>query len=249
MLTLTQLLEACNQLYPKCADSSYNGLQVEGQKHIARVATAVSADLATIEHAIQSGVQALIVHHGLFWERSSPCLTHALGRRARALLEAEVSLLAYHLPMDMHRQVGNNWGAANDLVLRDLQPFGSCGGLSIGVCGEIQPEPWQTFLQRVERYYGCQARHAPGGPQMIRRVAILSGSGHKFLEEAALLGCDALITGTGDEPQWHIAREMGIHLIAIGHAASERIGPKRLTKWLREELGCETIFLEDQNPF
>jgi dinuclear metal center YbgI/SA1388 family protein len=249
MLTLTQLVQTCNQLYPACADVSFNGLQIEGQPHLSRVATAVSADLLTIEKAIQADCQALIVHHGLFWERSNPCLVGYLGQRVRRLMEAQISLLAYHLPMDLHPDVGNNWSAARELGMQDLEPFGSQGSLQIGVAGHIVPTPAVRLLAILENYYGQPLRHAPASADLISQVAILSGGGHRWIEEAAARGCQALITGTADEPQWHLARELGIHLFAVGHAASERIGPRHLARWLPDHLPIEAIFLQDDNPF
>jgi dinuclear metal center YbgI/SA1388 family protein len=249
MLTLTQLVQTCNQLYPMCSDVSFNGLQLAGQHHVSRIATAVSADLLTIEKAIQTNCQALIVHHGLFWERSNPCLVGSLGQRVRRLMEAQVSLLAYHLPMDLHQEVGNNWSAAREIGMQDLEPFGVQGALYIGVAGQIVPTPAIRLLAILEHYYGQPLRHAPGGIEPISRVAILSGGGHRWLEEAAARGCQALITGTADEPQWHLARELGVHLFAVGHSASERVGPKHLARWLPEHLPVEAIFLADENPF
>lgn len=249
MLTLTQLVQTCNQLYPDCSDVSPNGLQVEGQAHVARIATAVSADQKTIHAAIQAGCQALIVHHGLLWERSPMRLVGPMAQRVRLLMEANISLLAYHLPMDLQPQIGNNWKAALDLGLAQLTPFGSSNGLRIGVVGECaaaSPEQWR---QQLQQYYGNTARHAPADVQNITRVAILSGGGHRWIEEAAEAGCQALVTGTVDEPQWHQARELGVHLFALGHAATERIGPRALARWLSEQTPCEAIFLEDDNPF
>jgi dinuclear metal center YbgI/SA1388 family protein len=249
MLTLAQLVQTCNQLYPNCPDGSFNGLQIEGQPHVSRVATAVSADLHTIDQAIQADCQALIVHHGLFWERSNPCLVGFLGRRAKRLLETGISLLAYHLPMDIHAQIGNNWTAAQQLGMSSLQPFGRNAGLCLGVQGLIGPMPVDTLHKVLENYYGNNLRHAAGSGKTIQRLAILSGGGHRWLEEAAEAGCDALVTGTADEPQWHQARELGVHLFAVGHSASERVGPKALAHWLAEHAHVEAIFLQDENPF
>jgi dinuclear metal center YbgI/SA1388 family protein len=249
MLTLTQLVQTCNQLYPDCPDASLNGLQLEGQSHVARIATAVSADSRTIQAAIQAGCQALIVHHGLFWDRSPIRIVGPMAKRVRLLMEAQLSLLAYHLPMDLHPQIGNNWKAARDLGLAQLEPFGSSQGLRIGVVGEMAAASPTHLLECLQGYYGNVPRHAPAQIERITRVAILSGGGHRWLEEAAEAGCQALITGTVDEPQWHQARELGVHLFALGHAATERVGPRALARWLSEQTPCEAIFIEDDNPF
>lgn len=249
MLTLTQLVQACNQLYPNCPDAALNGLQIEGQAKISRIATAVSADVKTIQAAIQASCQALIVHHGLFWDRSPTRLVGPMATRVRLLMEANINLLAYHLPMDLQPQIGNNWKAAYDLGLGKLEPFGGSNGLRIGVMGELTTTTPTELRKRLEEYYGNTARCASAEVGHITRIALLSGGGHRWLEEAAESGCQALVTGTVDEPQWHQARELGVHLFALGHAATERVGPRALARWLSEQMSCETIFLEDDNPF
>ncbi|MFZ4098739.1 MAG: Nif3-like dinuclear metal center hexameric protein [Chlamydiia bacterium] len=249
MLTLPQLIEACNALYPPVNDCAPHGLQVAGCREIDRVAVAVTADLRTIQRASEEGCQALIVHHGLYWDKSSPCLVEWLGRRAGALMRTGISLLAYHLPMDLHQEVGNNWPAARDLGLAHLQPFGSCGAHRLGVIGEADEASVGEWLAKVGEYYGSTVRWAKAARPKVRRVAIVSGAGQRYIEEAQQARADLLITGVADEPQWHLAKELDVHFFAVGHAASERVGPRRLADWLQERLPVQARFLMDDNPF
>lgn len=243
---LHHLLEA---LYPPVpGDAALYGLQVEGQASIQRVATAVSADLKTIEAAIEGGSQALIVHHGLFWEKAVPPIQGVLRQRLIALLKNEINLWAFHLPMDLHREVGNNWNAAKELHLKELQPFGLYANTFIGVVGEGSATSPLDWKEKLKQYYRNEIRHASGGNRLIQRIAIVSGGGHRSLEEAHAKGCQALVTGLCDEPQWALAAELGVDLFAVGHAASERIGPKALAQWLSQK-GIPSQFLADANPF
>ncbi len=240
MITLQELIARLDGIYRPCDFNDFcpNGLQVTGKEEIEKIATGVSASLATIEAAIEAGADALIVHHGLFWNASSPVLKGPQYEKIRRLMEARCSLLAYHLPMDAHQDVGNNWPAAADLGLRDLEPF-----CEFGVMGKMAAKDREALVRQVEGYYEHPAHAALGGPDQIERVAILSGGGHKTLAQAADLGLDCLITGSFDEPQWHMAFEEGIHFLAMGHSATERVGPRLLADQL------EAQFIDVKNPF
>lgn len=222
-----------------------NGLQIEGKPLVKRIGCAVTASLHVIEQAREEGIDALVVHHGLYWKRESPLPVGILGKRLRTLIAGEISLLAYHLPMDAHPEIGNNWKAAEELGFQECRPF--AGGL--GVAGVVPSASIDGWIEKLEGYYHHPVRHAPGGAEEIRRIGLVSGGAHRMIDEAVEAGLDLFITGTADEPTWHIAREGGIHLCAVGHFNSERVGPRALAEWLRQHTSCEILFLDEVNPF
>ncbi len=230
-------------------DFCQNGLQVEGKQQIHRVATAVSASYDTLQKAAQLQVDALIVHHGLFWQRDSHVIEGVKKKKLQLLFENGISLFAYHLPLDIHRKVGNNWAAAAEMGWRDLAPFGVLDKMAIGVRGKIAPCEREAFADLLEKYYGHPAACAFGGRQKIETVALVSGGAHKLIVEAAKEGIDAFITGSFDEPVWHLAFEEKINFFALGHSATERVGPIALANYLREALKIETLFIDVPNPF
>jgi dinuclear metal center YbgI/SA1388 family protein len=249
MISRTELTNFLNGLLLAKPWNDYgpNGLQVEGSEQISRIATAVSANLETIEAAIEWGAQALVVHHGLFWKADEMRLCGWMARRVNLLLQNQLSLYAYHLPLDVHPEVGNNWGAALDLKWKQLQPFGSVNGVAIGVRGEIDLSI-RALKQQLEAYYGHSALHCAGGPDQITRVALVSGTGYRAFQEAIDSGVQCLITGVVDEPVWHWAREGGVHVLALGHCATEKVGPIKLATCLHKKTGIECRFLDIENP-
>jgi dinuclear metal center YbgI/SA1388 family protein len=236
----------CGSFHDKC----HNGLQVEGRREVRSVATAVTASLDSIEAAVAAGADALIVHHGLFWEGWPGRITGTLHQKVELLIKHRISLLAYHLPLDAHRELGNNWVAAGALGLVELAPFGDYNGMAIGVRGRL-PEPLlQTaWVSRVEAYYGQKGRAALFGPERITSTAIISGGAHRYQEEAIEAGLDGFITGTGDAPNWLLSKEHQRLFLAMGHEATERIGVRALAVHLQTQCGLETRFLPDSNTF
>ncbi len=251
MLTLEELCIYLNQLLSSQGVNDYapNGLQVEGKARIVKLATAVSASLATIEAAVKQGVDALIVHHGIFWQRDSYIIQGVKRKKLQLLLEHGISLFAYHLPLDMHPLIGNNWKAAKDLEWSDLQPFGYLERIPVGVKGRIAPCSREEFKNRLETYYQHPATCAWGGSPVIQTVALVSGGAHKTILDAAKEGIDAYITGSFDEPTWHQALEEKINFYALGHSATERVGPIALASHLEQALSLPCHFLDLVNPF
>ncbi|MCH9627964.1 MAG: GTP cyclohydrolase 1 type 2 [Chlamydiales bacterium] len=225
-------------------DYGPNGLQVEGKSQIKKVATAVSANIQTIEAAVKKEVDALIVHHGLFWKGDALSIVGTKKQKLQLLLESGISLLAYHLPLDAHQVVGNNWKAARDLGWENLEPFGG-----IGVKGEFPEQSIEAFFEKLEVYYGHQAAKALGGEKSVRSAALISGGAYREIKAAAKEGVDCFITGNFDEPAWGWAFEEKIHFLALGHSATERVGPQALASYLQRELGLKAEFLDVVNPF
>jgi len=250
-MKLTDLCVCLDQLLQPNAYRDYckNGLQVEGQADIPKIATAVSASLATIEAAIDCGAKALIVHHGLFWDRDPMEITGTKKKKLQLLLTEEISLIAYHLPLDAHQIYGNNWGAANLLGLTNLEPFGCYNGQYIGVKGRISPQSRDTFAKTLENFYDHPAHSAFGGKEIIESVAIISGGAHKSILEASAQNIDCFITGSFDEPIWHQAFEEKINFYALGHSNTEKIGVQLLGKHLASHFNLACPFLDVQNPF
>lgn len=233
----------------KLTDHCPNGLQVEGKGEVKTVVTAVSASLETIEAAAAAGADALIVHHGIFWNKDPYIIRGVKKKKIALLLEHGISLFAYHLPLDSHPGIGNNWRAAYEMGWSDLQPFCNINGIFIGVRGTIPPVAPEKFRDELEKYYRHPAACALAGPEIIKNVALVSGGAYKYLGDAKEAGADAFITGSFDEPVWHQAREEGIHFFAMGHSATERVGPQALANYLTEGLSISCTFIDTENPF
>lgn len=226
-----------------------NGIQIEGRDEIKTIATAVSANLKTIQAAIELEVDALVVHHGIFWQNDPYTLLGAKKNKIALLLQAGISLFAYHLPLDAHLEVGNNWQAARDLNWRAIEPFGLYNGTKIGIKALLEEQQIESLIQTLENYYQHPATSALGGKKKITSVALVSGGAYKEIVQAANEGIDCFITGNFDEPAWSMAFENKIHFLAMGHCATERVGPKALAKHIQEKLELSCHFIDDNNPF
>lgn len=233
-------------------DMCPNGLQVEGhQGPICSIATAVSANLETIEKAVKEGVQVLIVHHGIYWDRDpSPCIFGIRKEKIKLLLNHGISLLSYHLPLDCHNEFGNNWKAAKDLEWGDLKEFGpKSGELSVGVMGKFPPLSRSEFQTKLEKYYNHSATVALGGSETISSAALISGGAHREIKHAINAKVDAYITGSFDEPVWYTAYEEKINFFALGHSHTEKVGPKALGEHLAQMFNLQHQFIDSNNPF
>jgi dinuclear metal center YbgI/SA1388 family protein len=226
-----------------------NGLQVEGKQEIKKIATAVSANLMTLHKAVEHEADALIVHHGLFWNKDSYPLVGTKRTKIALLLKHGISLFAYHLPLDAHREVGNNWQAARELGWEELEPFGEYNGVWVGVKGTFAPQPIETFIAEIEAYYEHTATVALGGKRSVASGALIAGGAYKELAMAAQARVDCFITGNFDEPAWAVAHEEEVHFLALGHSATESVGPKALAGYIQKQLGISSFFLDVPNPF
>lgn len=231
------------------SDEAVNGLQVEGRPEVVRLALAVSACREVCLKAAAAGADAILVHHGLLWKGEGPApLRGPLGRRVKILFENDLSLLAYHLPLDAHPEVGNNAVAARELGLRDLEPFAVYHGTPIGFRGRFPaPVPLPDFVARLEAYYGHRAFVVPAGPDPVSTVGVCSGGAAREAREAAAAGLDAYVTGEAGEPEVFLAREAGLTFAALGHHATEKVGVRALGRHLAETFGLETVFLDVDN--
>lgn len=250
-LSPQELEGALNDLFrPQSFDDpGLNGLQVDAARPIRVVATAVSVSAAAVSAAAERGAQALVVHHGLFWGGQPAPLTGVLGGRVRALLGAGVSLLAYHLPVDAHEVVGNAHPVLRSLGTTATEPFGDWRGTAVGARGELAaPVPPGEFARLLEAEYDHPALHFPGRAETVRRVALVTGAGSDFLDEAAAAGCDALVTGEPRERSQDWAAETGVHLFCCGHWATETAGMRLLARWIDDNLGLQAEYVSLPNP-
>ena len=227
-------------------DYAPNGLQIEGKAEINTVVSGVTASLALIEAAIDEGADALLVHHGYFWKGESPCLVGMKKQRIKLLLEHNISLLAYHLPLDAHAELGNNAGLAHLLGLKisgvmDEQGVGNYGVL-------LKALSASDFAVKIASVLGRQPLLIKAGEHKIKRVAWCSGGAQKYLLKAAELGVDAYISGEISENTVHEAKELGVHYIAAGHHATERYGAQQLGLHLAEKFSIKHRFIDIDNP-
>ena len=241
---LDELLDA-----PRQADFGPNGLQVEGRREVRRVVTAVSACREVFERAAAAGADLVLVHHGLFWKGMPYPLTGVQYRRVAALIGNGMSLVAYHLPLDRHGELGNNALAARAFGLVEIAPFAPYEGEPIGFRGRF-PEPIgiAELLARCERVYGQPPLAFTGGPERLTTLGIVSGGAQKELRSAIDDGLDAYLTGEASEWVMNVAREAGIHYLAAGHYATERLGIRALGEHVAEHFGIEAEFVDVPNP-
>lgn len=251
MVLRQQLCAYIDDLLQTAAFNDYckNGMQVEGAPEIAKLATAVSASLETIEEAVKIGAQALLVHHGLFWNGDSYVISGVKRKKLALLLRHEINVLAYHLPLDAHREFGNNWKAAQEMGWKEISPFCPVNGIAIGVKGKIPKQSREDFKAFLENYYKHPAHCALGGKDVVETVGLVSGGAYKSITYAANDELDCYVTGNFDEPVWHQAYEENVNFFAMGHSATERIGPRALGEHLRDVFNIEVSFIDIPNPF
>lgn len=248
-MEISALAAHCDTLLGVAAFSDYapNGLQVEGERSVGFLITGVTASLALIEAAAAEGADALLVHHGWFWKGEPLPLTGMKGRRVRALIRSGMSLLAYHLPLDAHPELGNNRRLGERLGLQDAAPAVEGEGLIWR--GRLhQPLTGAELAAQVGAALGRTPLHVPGHDRAIETVAWCTGGGQGYIVEAAALGVDAFLSGEISEQTTHQARELGIDYFAAGHHATERYGVQALGEHLARRLGLEHRFLDLDNP-
>ena len=219
------------------------GLQVVGSENVTLLACGVSSSRDLFQQAVDAGAGMVVVHHGLFW-RNEPLVVDArLRGRLEVLFRGNASLLAYHLALDAHPELGN---AAQLAARLGATPEGTFGGVGLGTT--IEPLSIEALTARVEDVTDREPLVLAHGPAEIRRLAISTGAAGYDLIQAAREGYDALLTGEPEEPNPAAARELGIHLIAAGHHATERFGVQALAAHLADRFGLEWRYFEVPNP-
>jgi len=224
--------------YPK----AHNGLQVAGGREIRRVALTVDACLATIRAAVECHADLLIVHHGLFWEDTVP-LTGRFYARLQPLFASGMALYSCHLPLDVHPEVGNNAMLCRLLALTPCETFARFEGIDTGLIATARTTR-EALRAELDELLGTSTRVIACGPEDIRRIGVVTGSGASTASEAAARGCDSLITGEGAHHAYFLAEEAGINVFLAGHYATEAVGINALQRHLTDHLNLDCIFIE-----
>lgn len=248
MVNLCELLSYTGQLLvpERFRDYCPNGLQVEGRALVRHLASAVTASREVVERAAADGADALLVHHGWFWRGEEPVVTGMKRARLKALLAGDISLIAYHLPLDAHPQFGNNVGLARAL---GLTVSGRFGPDEIAWHGELDaPLPAERFAALIAERLGRAPLLLSGTGAPVRRVGWCTGAAQGYIVQAAELGLDAYISGEVSEQTYHAVRELGVHYFAAGHHATERFGVQALGDHLAERFGLVHHFIDVANP-
>lgn len=226
-----------------------NGLQVEGRREISKVVTGVSACSELFGHARKSASDAVIVHHGLFWQGAPQVLTGVRYRRIAELIDSGLNLIAYHLPLDRHPEVGNNAQAARALGLTQLERFGEYKGLPVGFCGVLEsPLEVSELETRIASIFGQKPLVFPFGADRVSSIGIVSGDAGDCLHDAIDRGLDLFLTGEASEWTMNVAKEAGVHFVAAGHYATERLGVRALGSHLQGRFGIDVEFIDIPNP-
>jgi len=230
------------------SDYCPNGLQVEGRPVVRKLVSGVTACQALLDAARERQADAILVHHGYFWRGEDACIVGLKQQRINTLLQAEMSLLAYHLPLDAHPVYGNNAQLAECLGLVTEGQFGQTEP-AIGLYGHLPEAMSASALSaHLERVLQRTPLHIAGGTSVIHNIAWCTGAAQGYIEQAVSLGVDAYLSGEISEQTVHIAREAGIHYFAAGHHATERYGVQALGEHLAAHFGLEHEFVDIQNP-
>lgn len=251
MAQLSEIVNYCDDLLQIAEYQDYcpNGLQVAGRSELRRLVSGVTASQALLDAAVARGADAVLVHHGWFWNGEDPRIIGMKRRRLGALLANDISLIAYHLPLDGHPELGNNARLGALLGIDISGRFGKGPGGGIAAFGELpQPFSAEALGAHIAARLGREPLHIAGGPASLRRVGWCSGGAQGLIEQAAALGLDGFISGEISEQTVHAARELGIHYFAAGHHATERYGVRALGDHLARKYELDHEFVDIDNP-
>jgi len=230
-------------------DYGPNGLQVEGVATVRKIVSGVTASRALIEAAIAAQADTIFVHHGIFWKGQDGCVTGWMKQRLKLLLAHDINLLAYHLPLDAHPELGNNAQLGLRLGLKAQTRFGE---QDLGFFGEgMESDGFATaeaLTQRVKNVLNRPVILVNTSRRAIKKIAWCSGGAQSYFEAAIAAGADAFITGEISEPQAHLARECGVAYLACGHHASERYGAPAVAAHVAAQLGLAHEYIDIDNP-
>ena len=257
------LTEFCDEYLSAAAFKDYapNGLQVDGGRPIQRIVTGVTACEALIDAAIDDKADAILVHHGYFWKGEPAPITGMKGQRIRKLMQHGISLIGYHLPLDAHPRIGNNAKLAEQLDMSIIGALYPNESHPVGNIATCTPQNAQSLITQITDALGRLPLHISAHYQtsdsnqsdtqnnrLIERVGICTGGAQDMIEQAALMGCDAFISGEISERTTHIARELGIDYFACGHHATERGGIQALGDIIAQQFGLPVTFIDIDNP-
>ena len=230
-------------------DYAPNGIQVEGKSRIHRISTAVTASLDVIKKAIAQGSDALFVHHGYFWKGEEPSLRGIKCERIRHLMGHDITLYAYHLPLDCHPEVGNNACLAKRLELDAIQRHTVANTRDLLWAGKLlKPVRAEDLLPRLSQTFNRVPLHLAGSDKPIQHIAFCGGGAQDFIVDAHRLGADAYLSGEVSERTYYQAQELGIHYFACGHHATERYGIQALGEYVSARFQLEHHYIDSDNP-
>jgi dinuclear metal center YbgI/SA1388 family protein len=251
MVSLKQLVNYCDQLLESDSYQDYcpNGLQIEGVAEVNKIVSGVTASQALIDAAVEQHADLLLVHHGFFWKSESPVITGIKKNRIKQLLDHDISLLTYHLPLDGHAELGNNAQLAKLWNVTVTQRFGHGPNGGIAMVAEMEEAmDIESFKQMISHSLGREVLHLEGGPGRVKHFAWCSGGAQDYLQQAAELDIDLFISGEVSESTYHLALEEGIHYLAAGHHATERLGVKALGEHLAQRFSIQHQYIDIDNP-
>lgn len=251
MAQLKEIIQWCDQTLNthEFKDYAPNGLQIEGRSDVQKILCAVTASQEAIEAAIAQNADLLLVHHGYFWKGEPYPITGMRGKRIKSLIQHDISLVGYHLPLDSHPSLGNNAAIAECLALENLQALDPSERHPIGNIGFLKQAMSATeFRDYLTARLGFKTIHLPAEKSQIQKVGFCTGAAQDFIGKAAEQGCDAFISGEVSERTYYEAKELGVHYYACGHHATERYGVQRLAKAISEQFNIEYSYFELNNP-
>jgi len=246
MAPLTEIVAFADDYLDVGAYRDYGpvGLQVVGAPDVNKIVCGVSSSRDLFERAAERSAQLVLVHHGLFWDRDSRVVDATMRARLKALFDHDLSLVAYHLALDAHPEVGNNALLARHLDVETDRRFAE-----VGLGGRLDPpRPIDELAQLVHERLDRMPLVFPYGPEEVRRVAICSGGAARYLADAVAEGYDCFVTGEAAEPTKHAAKEARVHFVAAGHYATETLGVQALAATLADRFGLGWEFVDLPNP-
>lgn len=226
-----------------------NGLQVEGKAQVRKILTGVTASQALLNRAVAEQADAILVHHGYFWKSEASEITGMKKRRLQTLLQHDINLFAYHLPLDIHPELGNNaqlgtlLGFDDSSALASVEPVGVVRQTRLSAAVSLA-----DIVMRLQQKLERPVFFHDAGIGDIRHIAWCTGGGQGYIDAAATAGAQLFISGEVSEQTIHSANELGIHFIAAGHHATERYGVKALGEWLAAQTDVEVVFADIYNP-
>ncbi len=251
MAKLIDLVQWCDQTLQAHQFKDYcpNGLQIEGKAEVNHIVSSVTASLSAIEAALDLKADALMVHHGYFWKGEPSPLTGLKGKRIKQLMQANMSLIAYHLPLDAHTEFGNNAALADILGITITGALDPSERYPVGNVGMLaQPLSPENFIQLLTDQLGQAPIHIATGKTAIQKIGFCTGAAQDFLYKAAQADCDAYLSGEVSERTFHEAKEYAVDYFAAGHHATERFGIQRLAEQLAKTFNLQYQYIELGNP-
>ncbi len=224
-------------------DGSWNGLQVEGRQEVKKIAFCVSAGGEVFEEVLQESPDLIVVHHGIFWKDSDPSIKNWMKKRIKPLIETDTSLYACHLPLDSHKEVGNNAQILKKLGSTQTEEMANYKGKNVGWIGEVDDNDIFQILEKMEEVLDSECKLLDFGPEKIKRIGAVSGSGGRYIYEAIDKNLDLLITGEESDIT-EVAKDASINVIFGGHYATETLGIIALKKKIQEKFSTNNLFLD-----